>query len=267
MIHWNAPEWAASACRSILESTGIKPIITVIDNLSPQTKKLSSVLPSNIRVIYVSHNGGFTSAANLALQDWVDRMDSTEFCMICAHDLHVKPNAIGEMLTQLHLNPEYGIVNPTIWQHEPKGHYRDPMPLKTTEWASGACLMLRRQSVQDVRFDERFGSYCEDVDFCLAVSDRGWKIGLATRAVAWELGSVSSRAGIMVKANTIRLQVKRAGILSGIWALVILMTGGIRALISSIMLWRKRQKRRDSFKQFNESMRAILTVLNPKFWL
>ena len=92
-------------------------------------------------------------------------------------------------------------------------------PVMQIEWESGCCLMLRRSSVTGIDFDERFGSYVEDVDFCLRVSDAGWKIGMATKAEAWELGSASPHAMTLVRANTVRLKVKRRGFPGGLAAI------------------------------------------------
>jgi GT2 family glycosyltransferase len=45
------------------------------------------------------------------------------------------------------------------------------------DWLSGCFLMVRREAIQDVgHFDEGYGKYFEDVDFCLRVSRAGWQV-------------------------------------------------------------------------------------------
>lgn len=52
---------------------------------------------------------------------------------------------------------------------------RDPAQAGTVDWASGACLFLRRAAVSDVGpFDERFFVYCEETDWLVRAARRGW---------------------------------------------------------------------------------------------
>ena len=184
-------------------------------------------------------NGGYTGGANEALRLWLARPDRPEYCVICSHDLHVLPNTFAIMADLLAAHPEYGVLGPTIWQHESQGPY--PFcddPVMQVEWASGCCLMLRRSSVTGIVFDEAFGSYVEDVDFCLRVSDAGWKIGRATKAEAWELGSASPRVLTLIRANTVRLKVKRRGFPGSLAAIPSLIVQGVRSGLGGIAPWR-----------------------------
>ena len=45
------------------------------------------------------------------------------------------------------------------------------------EWLIGACIMIRREAIQDVGlFDERFFLYFEDTDWCYRAQQREWKV-------------------------------------------------------------------------------------------
>lgn len=266
MIHWNAPHWAASAARSIMGSGDVNVKLTVIDNVSERSGELVGWLPKGTRVIRSSRNGGYAGGANMALRDWLAESDGPEFCAIVAHDLHVTPDAFQEMLALLRTGPELGVVGPVIWQHEPKGIFPDASQLRELEWATGACLMLRRSAVEGIFFDENFGSYVEDVDFCLRVADAGHKIGLATRAVAWELGSASPAAGVAVKANTIRLGTKRRGLKGFVVAFIILVSWALRFGVAACLVWRPKERRVASWRECCECFLALAAVANPVFW-
>lgn len=45
------------------------------------------------------------------------------------------------------------------------------------DWVSGACMILKREALEDVGFmDERFFLYCEDADWCKRMWLKGWKV-------------------------------------------------------------------------------------------
>ncbi len=57
--------------------------------------------------------------------------------------------------------------------------YAEHQPEETwqCDWLSGCFLMVRRQAYQQIGgFDEGFGKYFEDVDFCLRMSRAGWQV-------------------------------------------------------------------------------------------
>ena len=45
------------------------------------------------------------------------------------------------------------------------------------QFGSGAGLLLRREALGGMLFDERFApAYCEDADLCLRLRDSGWRV-------------------------------------------------------------------------------------------
>jgi GT2 family glycosyltransferase len=79
------------------------------------------------------------------------------------------------------------------------------------EWLSGTLLLVRRDCVLEIGpFDERFGSYVEDLEYCQRARDSGWRVGRVGSARATQLGSRSPRASAWIAANRLLLRALRA---------------------------------------------------------
>lgn len=81
--------------------------------------------------------------------------------------------------------------------------YRDHAPQATWEadWLCGAFLMLRREAAAQIGlFDERFGKYFEDVDYCYRAARAGWKVLYHGATYCFHLESRASRNPLSVDA-------------------------------------------------------------------
>ena len=68
----------------------------------------------------------------------------------------------------------------------------------TVDWIDGACLMLRRDALDEVGlFDERFFMYSEDEDLCLRLRSGGWLVCFCGAGTAIHHGAASSRSNEM----------------------------------------------------------------------
>lgn len=55
--------------------------------------------------------------------------------------------------------------------------YWDSDRIREVEWATAACLLVRRETVKEVGLlDENFFMYYEDTDWCYRMQEKGWKI-------------------------------------------------------------------------------------------
>jgi GT2 family glycosyltransferase len=94
---------------------------------------------------------------------------------------------------------------------------RDPMEAGTVDWASGACLFLRRAALSDVGpFDERFFVYCEETDWLVRARRRGWVTAYlpSVRAVHATAGSspgVDARSSLLLLESQLRYARKHFG--------------------------------------------------------
>jgi hypothetical protein len=167
-------------------------------------------------------NLGFAGGANTGLRDWLQRSGGS-CCLIGSHDLHVEPDTLRRLVEASDANPGYGVLAPRFSSVGAVGAVLSPTdPARVGgpsidgvvehRWVAGACMLLRRDAIEAVGlFDERFGSYLEDVDLCLRMRDGGWAVGQVPQAVARGLGKSNSAARRLTYANRVLLQRKRGG--------------------------------------------------------
>jgi GT2 family glycosyltransferase len=212
VVHWNAPEWAASTCESFLAST-IPVRVTVIDN-GPYANPL--VLDERVRVVRSGGNLGYAGGANVGVTEWLS--GPAEFCVIACHDVSLNAAALETIVAAAQEHPDYGVLAPTPRVNVAGGPVlAREAGISDVAWASGTCLLLRRTCVEQVgAFDADFGSYGEDVDLCLRARAAGWKVGVVDGAGAEGAGSVEPRFRTQMYVNQVRLRAKHAGLLAAI---------------------------------------------------
>jgi GT2 family glycosyltransferase len=197
LIHWNAPEWCASAVQSI-EKSDPPVAVTVIDNGG-------APLLVGARVLRQPENRGFTGGANAALADWL--AGDEPWAVIGSHDLHVERETFATMLAAA--TSDAGIIGPTLRVGSAGGRTPDG----DVEWLSGTCLMIRRECALQVGFfDETFKSYVEDVDYCLRARAAGWSL-LRADARATGLGTSAGRPETRraIRGGSLYLRYKHGG--------------------------------------------------------
>jgi hypothetical protein len=70
---------------------------------------------------------------------------------------------------------------------------------RDVEWVPGTAMLLRRAAIDQVGgFDEEFFAYHEDVDWCTAARERGFRIVFAPAAVIYHKGHQSSGGRVYV---------------------------------------------------------------------
>jgi GT2 family glycosyltransferase len=259
LVHWNAHEWCASAVRSVLASDGIAVDVTVVDNGTANGTSLAAALPPTVRVLQSGGNVGYAGAANLALSDWRTRFPEGELCVIGSHDLHVERTTLARLADDAARNPVFGVVSPVltaphrcaggIWNGR-HSYQVSPPPgtrLVTRDWTSGTCLLVRRACVDDIGgFDERFGSYVEDVDFGLRANARGWAVVVDPSASAHGVGTVSTDSIARIAANTVRLGYKQRGVVGALDTTALFVAWIAKGYVASVWPWRDAAHRRVS---------------------
>ncbi len=258
----------------MLASQGVDVSLTVVDNGQRSGPPLVDCLPPGVGLIRMRENVGYSGAANAALDDWRRRFPESAHCVVGSHDLHVAPDALTLLLEAAALRPDCGIVAPALIGPKPAagGRWRsgraELLPLDGAnglvecDWASGTCLLLRRSCVDAVGlFDERLGSYGEDVDYGLRAGDHGWKVLVVTPAHANGLGTSSTGAVQLSAANTVLLNAKRKGVVGAAVAMTSLVSTVVRNSAGGLLPGRDADRRANCRRFATDRGRAVVELV------
>lgn len=209
IVNWNVAELLAGAIRSILENppSGDFEII-VVDNASKDNslEMLAKDFPM-VQVIANEHNEGFGKANNQGIA-----IAEGEYIFLLNPDTVVINNALDQLIGVLKINPEVGMVGPSLVNGDNlqpqlggarltrtflSGVVLDLLYVNRIPWIgaklvkklrypydltkesyvqviSGSAMMFRAETLKQVGgFDERFFLCGEDIELC----DRFWQSG------------------------------------------------------------------------------------------
>jgi hypothetical protein len=114
----------------------------------------------------------------------VDPSGSLEWSIRCFPDVR---SIYGQAIFAHRLFPGADWVDEVI--RDPERYAREA----PCDWASGACLLLRREMLEQLGgFDDGFFMYCEDVDLCRRLWDRGSSVVYTPTVVCTHVGGASS---------------------------------------------------------------------------
>jgi GT2 family glycosyltransferase len=244
VVHWNAPHWCVATVESFLGSEGVDVTVCVVDN-GPRASsdELKQLVPSGVRIIESAANTGFTGGANAAIRDWLKRSDG-HLIAIASHDVRLEPRSLRTLVVALDdadrartrlgiLGPQGGQIGDPI--DDDRGHPR----VEATDWVSGSCMLMRRDCVLDVGpFDERFGSYFEDVDYGLRAGDLGWEVGRLLGITMGFNGSRSPSAHHLAHRNAVLLAFKRRGTIGALRRASSFVVPMLRNGVGTLAPWR-----------------------------
>jgi len=159
------------------------------------------------KVITNNKNLGYSKATNIGAN-----CSSGDYILVLNPDIIILNNAIQKMKKFLDGNKEVGVVFPKLlnkdgnlqyscrtfpsfWTVLLRRSFLGKIPvlmkivnkhlmkdfkhdeIKEVDWALGACFLVRKKCLENkIIFDERYFLYFEDVDFCLHLWKRGWKV-------------------------------------------------------------------------------------------
>lgn len=209
IVNYNA---GALLLRSVQAVVAQVQEVWVVDNASSD-QSVQAVLrhfPNRVHVVRNARNRGFAAACNQGI-----RVASQPYVFFLNPDGIPAPGALARLLQVLQQHPQAGMVGglllgpdgdeqgggrralPTPWRAlvRASGLYRLapwfprlcfdfhlhrlPRPQHPTpvEAVSGACMLVRREALEDVGlWDEGYFLHCEDLDWCARFGQRHWQI-------------------------------------------------------------------------------------------
>jgi N-acetylglucosaminyl-diphospho-decaprenol L-rhamnosyltransferase len=173
----------------------------------------------------LERNGGFAFGNNAAIRPALSSSRPLDYIWLLNPDTVVRPGALKTLVTFLNDHPEVGIAGSrlvdaegtpewsafrfhSVWSELENGAQlgllskllsrwvlSPPAPLEASpcDWASGACLLIRRQVFEAVGLlDENYFMYFEEVDFCRRARQAGWTCWYVPEAEVMHLAGQSS---------------------------------------------------------------------------
>ena len=171
---------------------------------SKKEKEWDMVLPhQKLSILRIEKNRGFTGGNNIGIE-YILKERETDYILLLSNDTVVDPEFLGALVKVAESDEKIGIVGPKVF------HYKDPEVLQsfgmTVDYLTGkikhigagerdnhqfdetkeidaiyGCVMLISRNVIDKvgGFDESFFTYVEELDLCLRVLKRGYKVTLS----------------------------------------------------------------------------------------
>lgn len=220
------------SCLTPLAGAGIEVI--VVDNASTDDIELS--LPPDVTFVQNRENLGFARAVNIGM-----RLATQRYILLLNPDARISRESLIKLEAIMDANPGFDAVAPflrhpqdrlkiatvgnypTAWnmfKHFSglsrasrfgllEGHYLLATSRKPREvqWASGACLMVRKSSWDNVGgMSERWFMYAEDIDLCLRFQRRG--------GIVWYDPTIVAEHSIAASTSTGEQRINTTWILS-----------------------------------------------------
>jgi N-acetylglucosaminyl-diphospho-decaprenol L-rhamnosyltransferase len=261
--------------------------VVVVDSASADDS-LASVAGLPVQAVPLTDNRGFAHGCNAGA-----RLGSAPHVLLLNPDAVLAPDALRRMVEVAEADPGIGAVAPRIT--EPDGtldwsqrrfprlrstfaqaffmHRFFPLAPWTDElvrdaaaydrpaspeWASGACLLIRRTALERLGgLDEGFFLYCEDMDICRRLRDEGLDVRYEPGAVCVHEGGASApRAALLpvLAASRIRYARKHRSLPAALMERLGVVLGGLtHALVT-----------RGGRAARHANLRAVTRALQPR---
>lgn len=200
----------AECYRSLTAQTSAPAAIILVDNASKThaEAELAAACP-RAEILRLDENRGFAGGVNAGIRRALQR-PGIGFVWVLNNDTVCAPDALAKLLEVAGGDSRIGLVGcPLLEGAEgparrivPPGKRlvgpwaipTEPPDGKAPDYLSGACLLIRRELLEDVGlFDEGFFFFFEDADLSRRAADKGWRLAVAAEARVEHRGSATIR--------------------------------------------------------------------------
>ncbi len=227
IVSWNVRDYLEACLSSIYANRGnldLEVIVVDSGSLDGSPQLVTQSFPG-VRLIDCGENVGFPRGNNIGLAE-----ASGQYTLLLNPDTEIIGDALVSMIKYLDSHSEVGLVGgqllnsdgtiqsskrrfPTLgtaifestWLESiaPRKlltayYVADIPPDKSTQvdWLTGACLMTRREVVEQVGpMDEAYFMYSEELDWCRRIKEAGWQIAYLPEAkIIHHVGKSSDQA-------------------------------------------------------------------------
>jgi len=230
IVNYNTGDMLRGNIKQLLELPFIAEVI-VVDNFSHDgsidvIEKIAN-LDHRVKFIRNDKNVGFAKACNIA----VSHAGESEYLLFLNPDCRIDNYSLEKLMGSMKDDPGAGMAGPLLLNpdgtEQPGGRRAVPTPWRSfvrsfglyklgncypklfndfqlhkeplpdapveVEAISGACMMVRRSTLESVGFlDEGYFLHCEDLDWCMRFRQKGWKIMFVPKAKAIHCQGTSS---------------------------------------------------------------------------
>lgn len=221
IVNWNTRTLLTQCLHSLSPPPPLSPEVFVVDNASTDGSPVMvrAQFPW-VTLIENAENVGFARANNQALRQATGR-----YAVLLNSDTVVRPGALQTLVEFMGAHPEAGACGPRLlngdgslqpschplltpgrefwrllfldrlWPRAtyPQGRWDAQTP-RPVEVIKGACLMLRREALDQVGLlDEQYFMYTEEMDLCARLLQAGWRNYWVPEAQVIHYGEASTR--------------------------------------------------------------------------
>ncbi len=215
VLNWNGFDDSHECLQSLGRLAYPRYRLLVVDNGSSDdsAERLVHEHPE-IEIVRCAENHGIAAGYNRGIEQAYAR--GADYVVVMNNDLVFDPAFLSHIVAVCRGFPDCGIVMPKIYYYdEPniiwaagayprwmasnivmRGYQRPDRPeygrTEAIEFAPSCCLLLTRELVEKIAFDEHYFFYYDDWDFCVQARNAGKRLVFAADAKIWHKVSRST---------------------------------------------------------------------------